>query len=297
MVFNLPIYSPEEELHDPLFIEKQIQVFVKRDDKIHPFISGNKWRKLKYNLNYAHQLGKTNLVTFGGAWSNHILATAAAAAQFGFKSIGIIRGEEVKNPVLQMAQLFGMELQFIDRQLYKDKALYFQEHVDESNHYFIDEGGRSSLAVKGCEEIISELTQAYSHVLVSAGTGTTAAGLAVGIESQNLATKLLVVPVLKNADFILEDIKELNAPIDNINLLTEYHFGGYAKTKKELNDFIKDFVSKSGILIEPTYTGKLVYGMFDLIKKDYFPKGSRILFVHTGGLTGLLGHLDKMNLD
>lgn len=297
MVFNLPIYSPEEELHDPLFTEKQIQVFVKRDDKIHPFISGNKWRKLKYNLNYAQQLGKTKLVTFGGAWSNHILATAAAAAQFGFKSIGIIRGEEVKNPVLQMAQLFGMELQFIDRQLYKDKALYFQEHFDESNHYFIDEGGRSTLAVKGCEEIISELTHTYSHVLVSAGTGTTAAGLAIGLESQNLATKLLVVPVLKNADFILEDIKELNAPIDNINLLTEYHFGGYAKTKKELNDFIKDFVSKSGILIEPTYTGKLIYGMFDLIKKDNFPKGSRILFVHTGGLTGLLGHLDKMNLD
>ncbi len=292
MLSQFPIHSPEEEIQHPLFTKKAVEVFIKRDDKIHPFISGNKWRKLKYPLQEAKNLNKNLLVTFGGAWSNHLLATAAAAAQFGFQTQGIVRGEPIDNPVLAMCRLFGMELKFIDRTTYREKESYFNSHFDSSDAYFIDEGGRSKLGVLGCKEIIAELQQEYAHILTAAGTGTTAAGLLQGIGEANLASQIQVIPVLKNGGFIKDDIEKFEVSTENLELHLDYHFSGYGKSKPELIDFIKDFVASTGIMIEPVYTGKAMYALFDLIKKDHFRPGSRILFLHTGGLTGLLGQLN-----
>lgn len=289
----MQIYSPEQVLNHPLYLDKSVNVSIKRDDMIHPFISGNKWRKLKYNLIKARSLNKQKILTFGGAWSNHLLATACAGATYGFYTKAFIRGEEVNNPVLTMCRLFGMELIFVDRDSYRDKIALFNTVNKNDDYYFVGEGGAGVEATQGCEEIITELEKKYDHVFCAAGTGTTAAGLAKGILSLDSSCKLHVIPVLKGGDFILDEMINLGASIDNVILHTNYHFGGYAKTKPELIEFVKDFVSHSGILIEPTYTGKAMFALHDLVKNDYFQKDSNILFLHTGGLTGLLGMIDK----
>lgn len=289
----MEVYSPEQSLYHPLFEQKSIQVHIKRDDMIHPFISGNKWRKLKYNIASAKEQQKSTLVTFGGAWSNHLLATACAGATYNLQTIGFVRGEEINNPVLNLCQLFGMQLRFVDRESYKNKKDLFKTLPNPTALYFIDEGGSGTLAVKGCEELITELKQPYDYIVCAAGTGTTAAGLAQAIKKKNLSTQLLVVPVLKGGEFIAQEMINLGATINQTSILTQYHFGGYAKTKPELITFIKDFVSKTGILIEPTYTGKSMYALFDLANADFFKKDSKILFIHTGGLTGYLGMMDK----
>lgn len=289
----MQIYSPEQQISHSLYDSKKIEVFLKRDDMIHPFISGNKWRKLKYNLEKASVENKKTLVTFGGAWSNHLLATACAGATFHIKTIAFVRGEEVSNYVLDMCKLFGMELRFVTREDYKNKQQLFDCLPNKAECFFIDEGGSSLEAKWGCKELICELKQDYNHIVCAAGTGTTAAGLAQGIVDNNLNTELHVIPVLKNGGFILDVIEKFNVPTDNIKLHLDYHFGGYAKIKPELINFIKDYVQSTGVMIEPTYTGKAMYALHDLIEKDYFPEESKILFIHTGGLTGLLGQLDK----
>jgi len=289
----MQIYSPEQVLHHPLFEQKQVYVHIKRDDMIHPFISGNKWRKLKYNLEEAQKQDKQRLVTFGGAWSNHLLATACAGASYGLRTKGFVRGEAVDNPVLSMCKLFGMELNFVDRDSYKDKKALFEAMDEKERYYFIDEGGSGKLAAKGCAELIDELAGGYDHIFCAAGTGTTVAGLALGMATGSPSSQLHVVPVLKGGDFIREEMVLLDAPVDHTTLHTDYHFGGYAKTKPPLIDFIKDFVSLTGIMIEPTYTGKAMYALHDLIGQDYFKPNSRILFIHTGGLTGFLGMMAK----
>ncbi|WP_240903162.1 1-aminocyclopropane-1-carboxylate deaminase/D-cysteine desulfhydrase [Sphingobacterium sp. SGG-5] len=283
-------------MNHPLYDLKGVEVGFKRDDLIHPFISGNKWRKLKYNLKKAQETNKSHLVTFGGAWSNHILATACAGATFGYSTEAFIRGEIVDNPVLTLCQLFGMKLHFVSREQYRDKHRLFADLPDTDNAYFIDEGGWGIEATKGCREIITELSVTYSHIFCAAGTGTTAAGIAMALSENNLSSKLHVIPVLKDGSFIADEMQKLCAPMGQTVLHTDYHFGGYAKTKSELIDFIKDFVAKTGILIEPTYTGKALYALHDLIKQDTFQSGERILFVHTGGLTGLLGMLDRFKM-
>lgn len=287
------IYSPEQKVEHPLYKQHRVEVFMKRDDMIHPFISGNKWRKLKYNLQKAQQENKKIVVTFGGAWSNHLLATACAGATFNLKTIGFVRGEEVRNPVLDMCRLFGMELLFVSREEYKDKDALFYQLENKDDYFFINEGGSGLEATWGCKELTSELKQEYDHIFCAAGTGTTAAGIAIGINDHKWKTILHVVPVLKNGEFILDEIKKFNAPTDQTILHLDYHFGGYAKTKPDLLAFVQEFVASTGIMIEPTYTGKVAYALHDLIKKGYFTENSRILFIHTGGLTGLLGHLDK----
>ncbi len=293
---NFYFHSPEQKVHHPLYDLKGIEVSFKRDDMIHPFISGNKWRKLKYNLKKAHAERKNHIVTFGGAWSNHILATACAGAILGYSTEAFIRGEIVDNPVLGMCQLFGMKLHFVSREQYRHKHQLFASLSTPDEAYFIDEGGWGIEATKGCREIITELSATYSHIFCAAGTGTTAAGIAIALSENNLSTSLHVVPVLKGGSFIADEMQKLCAPMDQTVLHTDYHFGGYAKTKPELLDFIKDFVAKTGILIEPTYTGKALYALHDLIKQDTFQSGERILFVHTGGLTGILGMLDRFKM-
>ena len=293
MSLDFHFNSPVEVLDLPLLRERKVHVSVKRDDLIHPFISGNKWRKLKHILTKAIEDQKTTLVTFGGAWSNHLLATACAGAKFGFKTHGFVRGELVQNPVLAMCRLYGMDLQFVDRTSYRDKKRLFDQNFQEQDAVYIGEGGFSIAAAQGCAEIVQELPQRYDHIFVASGTGTTVAGLAAGVMQHNLNTRVHSVPVLKGGDFLKSDVQALGIDPENITFHIDYHFGGYAKSTPELLDFVRDFVQRTGMMIEPTYTGKAFYALLDLVQQHYFAPGEHILLVHTGGLTGFLGMYEK----
>ena len=294
MNIELEIFSPVHQLNNKLFDERDLLVYTKRDDLIHPIISGNKWRKLKYLLKEAQHKQKSHLVTFGGAFSNHLLATAGAAARFGFKATGIVRGEAVNNDTLFMCRLHGMNLIFADRESYRDKPALFDHYFgDDEQAFFIDEGGASPEAVKGCSELINELTESYDHILCAAGTGATAAGIISGIAQKQLNTTCHIIPVFKNGYFIGDEINKLLPAPAKYELHTQYHFGGYGKTTDELINFVKQFVADTGILIEPVYTGKMFYALFDLAAKNYFKPGDKILAIHTGGLFGLLGMKDR----
>lgn len=290
MTIDLEIFSPVQQIQNVLFDTHGVQVFVKRDDLIHPLISGNKWRKLKYLLKRAAAEGKTHLVTFGGAYSNHLLATAAAAAKFGFTCTGFVRGEEVDNDTLFLCRLHGMELRFTDRESYRDKPALFQKfYGDDAQAIFIDEGGASPEAALGCSELLNELTEVYDHIICACGTGTTAAGIINGMQQSGLHTHFHGVPALKNGEFLRDDIAQyLTLPTD-YHLHTNYHFGGYGKVTAQLIDFVKQFTSSTGIMIEPVYTGKMFYALYDLINSGQFTPGSKILAIHTGGLLGILG--------
>ena len=294
MNIDLEIYSPVQQINNKLFDERGITLQIKRDDLIHPLISGNKWRKLKYILKKASAQNKTHVVTFGGAYSNHLLATAAAAAKFGFKSTGIVRGEEVTNDTLFLCRLHSMEMLFTDRESYRDKPALFDKYFgDDANAFFINEGGASAEGAQGCAELVDELTQTYDHIFCACGTGTTAAGIINGLQNHGLNTEFNAVPVFKNGGFMKDEIdKYLTAPAA-YQLHTEYDFGGYAKTDDKLISFIKQFVAETGILIEPIYTGKMLYAIYDLAGKGYFKPGSSILAIHTSGLIGLLGMKEK----
>ncbi|WP_184546307.1 1-aminocyclopropane-1-carboxylate deaminase/D-cysteine desulfhydrase [Mucilaginibacter sp. FT3.2] len=294
MNIELEIFSPVHQITNPLFDTHGVKVYLKRDDLIHPMISGNKWRKLKYLLKNAQHQHKNHLVTFGGAYSNHLLATAAAAAKFGFKSTGIVRGEEVDNNTLFLCKLHGMQLIFTDRDSYRDKPAIFAHYFgDDENAIFIDEGGASAEGALGCSELIDELTDTYDHIFCACGTGTTAAGIINGLTHHQLKTKFNAVPVFKNGSFIKNEIDRfLTAPAE-YNLHTNYHFGGYGKATDELITFVKQFVAGTGIVIEPVYTGKMMYCLYDLISTGYFKPGSKILAIHSGGIWGLLGMKDR----
>ncbi|MBP6557075.1 MAG: 1-aminocyclopropane-1-carboxylate deaminase/D-cysteine desulfhydrase [Flavobacterium sp.] len=265
---------------------------IKREDLLHPHISGNKFRKLKYNLAQARKEEHTTLVTFGGAFSNHILAVAAAGHENGFKTIGVIRGEELHdkisdNPTLLKAQEFGMVFEFVTRAVYREKDNSdFLSKLEQKlgRFYLLPEGGTNDLAVKGCEEILLESDNQFDYICCAVGTGGTVSGI---INCSKSSQQVLGFPALKG-DFLKEDIRKfvLNP---NWELVTEYHFGGYAKVTRELVYFINDFYQKYQIPLDPIYTGKMVYGVLDLIKKEWFPKGSKILLIHTGGLQGIAG--------
>ncbi len=266
------------------------QIWIKRDDLIDPFISGNKWRKLKYILEKAARAQKRHLITFGGAYSNHLLATAAAAAKLNFRATAFIRGEEVSNEVLMLCKLYGMKLLFVDRIVYKDKLTLFKEVFgNDPDAFFIDEGGASEEAVEGCAELIAELPLNFNHIFCAAGTGTTAAGLLRGVQNFDLSAKLHVVPVLKGGAFISDEIFRYQPNLNNLELHLDYHFGGYAKTTPALIDFIRQFVAATGILIDPIYTGKMMFAIFDLLERGMMEKEEKILAVHSGGLFGILG--------
>lgn len=284
------LYSPIQKLN----IEPFNNLYVKRDDLIDPYISGNKWRKLKYILTNAKLQQKTHLVTFGGAYSNHLVATAAAASRASLKSTAFVRGEEVKNEMLLLCRLFGMELIFVSREAYKDKHTLYNHHFGKNNNvYFIDEGGASAEAITGCAEIIDELKDTYDHIFCAAGTGTTAAGLLKGIQKHRLKTKLHVIPVLKNGSFIKDEILKYTLESDNLILHLDYHFGGYAKTTAALFDFIKVFTASTGLLLDPVYTTKMFFAITDLQKQNQIKSTDKILAIHTGGLLGILGMKDK----
>jgi 1-aminocyclopropane-1-carboxylate deaminase len=294
MDIDLDFFSPVHQIKNKLFDEQGLTVFIKRDDLIHPVISGNKWRKLKYLLKQAQAENKNHLITFGGAYSNHLLATAAAAAKFAFKSTGIVRGEPVNNDTLFLCRLHGMDLIFTDRESYRDKQALFEKYFGSSPEaFFIDEGGASALGAKGCSELVDELAENYDYIFCACGTGTTAAGIINGIQSRGLSIQFHAVPVFKNGGFIKDEIDKLLISPSSYHLHTDYHFGGYGKTDGQLIEFIKQFVASTGILIEPVYTGKMLYAIYDLAGKNYFKPGSRILAVHSGGIWGLLGMKHK----
>ncbi len=284
-------HSPLEPLHFALFKEKKIEVFLKRDDLIHPFVSGNKWRKLKYTLHDAKTNNKKHLVSFGGAYSNHLNALACAAAMFGFKATAFVRGEEVDNHMLALNKLWGMQLIFVERSTYKDKpALFNQYFGDDANAYFIDEGGAGLLGAKGCEDIVYELGPEYNRIFCSVGTATTLQGITQAIQKKGLATKAEGICVLKGAENIDESLQALQLN-KHYNIHHRFHEGGYAKTNDELFAFIKLFASQTGILLDPVYTGKMMKAVFTLAEQNYFAPHEKIVCVHTGGLLGLLSKL------
>jgi 1-aminocyclopropane-1-carboxylate deaminase len=289
----MEIFSPLQKIS----YQAHPSIWVKRDDLIDPYISGNKWRKLKWILHDMQLKGKTHVVTFGGAYSNHLLATAAATARFGLKASAFVRGEQVSNETLLLCNLYGMRLIFVDREIYKNKqSLYDQYFTNDQEAYFVDEGGASEEAIRGCSELIDELhEEQFDYIFCAAGTGTTAAGLLKGILQHELQTQLHVIPVLKGGEFIANEMGKYENNLDQVNLHTQYHFGGYAKATPALLHFIKSFASATGILTDPVYTAKMFYAIYDLLQKGKLKEESKILAVHTGGLLGLLGMKQKLN--
>ncbi len=291
-IFSDPNDVAIDEIKDSL-LEEGVTLAIKREDQIHPYISGNKWWKLKYNLLEAKKQGFNKILTFGGAYSNHIAATAVCAYLEGIESIGVIRGEELNpysNETLQRASSNHMKLHFISRTTYKDKtSIAFINKLKSiyGDFFLIPEGGTNDLAVYGTEEILSEATQSYDFIVVPAGTGGTAAGI---IKSAIENQQVLVMPVLRDKS-LLNTIEQLSQRKTGTNwrLIEDYHFGGYAKWNMELINFINEFKQKNGIPLDPIYTGKMMFGLFDLIKKNYFRTGTKILAIHTGGLQGISG--------
>ncbi|QHH97966.1 1-aminocyclopropane-1-carboxylate deaminase/D-cysteine desulfhydrase [Acinetobacter dispersus] len=277
--------------YQTLQLPYSVQVTVKRLDLIHPHISGNKFFKLKYNLLAAQQQGFSQVLTFGGAFSNHIAATAYAAQHFGFQSIGMIRGEELSsqtlNPTLQTAHDFGMQLHFVSRAEYRlrHEVEYLQQLQQRYPQAFIiPEGGSNALALQGTQEILSENDREnYDVICCAVGTGGTIAGL---IESSSTQQQVLGFSALKG-DFLKQDIQQWTNK-QNWSLTDAYCCGGYAKTNSELLQFMQQFEQRYAIPLEQVYTAKMMMGLFDLIQQNHFPANTRILVIHTGGLQGKL---------
>lgn len=286
------IYTKELDHH-------KVKLDLLRLDQVHPHISGNKWFKLKYNLLEARKKGYDTLLTFGGAFSNHLYATAAAEKEYGFKTIGVVRGEKVVplNPTLAFAEAQGMHLKFVSRAEYrrKESEELHQQFQDEFGLCFIlPEGGSNALAVKGCTEIV-QTPENYDYICCSAGTGGTLAGI---IEKTKNKARVLGFSALKGGSFLYDEINRLTQAYsgnqyENYQIVEDYHFGGYAKANTELVNFINEFKREQEILLDPVYTGKMIYGIMDMINKGYFKPGSKILAIHSGGLQGIIGFNER----
>jgi 1-aminocyclopropane-1-carboxylate deaminase len=279
------------------------QLWLKPEYEIHPEVSGNKFRKLKYNLEAAIREGFGGVLTFGGAFSNHIAATAAAGKLLDISTVGIIRGEELDkdidlNPTLSYAKASGMDLEFISRAAYRNKnevSFLKSLNIKYPNFYIIPEGGTNARAVRGCSEILTEKDRDFDVICCAVGTGGTISGL---INSSLPHQKIIGFPALKGA-FLNEDIRKF-AQHSNWELCPDYSFGGYAKVNQELIQFINQFKIDFGIPLDPVYTAKMMFGIDDLVKKGFFSRSTKILAIHTGGLQGISGmndYLKKNNLE
>ena len=288
------IFDVKKSINEPIRISNSygVDLFLKREDNIHPIISGNKYRKLKYNIEAAKKQGRKTILTFGGAFSNHIAAVAAVGKAFNFKTIGVIRGDELadkieSNPTLMYAKSCGMTFKFISRALYREKqnpSVIKKILKGFSNYYFVPEGGTNDLAIKGCEEILNESDKIFNFVCCSIGTGGTISGI---INSAKSNQYVLGFPALKGS-FLKEDISKFVMQ-NNWNIIADYHFGGYGKVDIDLINFINQFKKDNNIQLDPVYTGKMMFGIYDLLEKGYFLKGSKVLAIHTGGLQGIFG--------
>ncbi|MFC4267543.1 1-aminocyclopropane-1-carboxylate deaminase/D-cysteine desulfhydrase [Polaribacter marinivivus] len=293
--------SKNQKIQLSFLDEKGIELYIKREDEIHPFVSGNKFRKLKYNIQEANKTNKNTLLTFGGAFSNHIVATAVAGYLTDFKTIGVIRGEELgldvsntlsKNTTLKNSYEHNMQFEFVSRELYRNKLedSFIHTLIEKyGDFYLIPEGGTNDLAIKGCEEILTVSDAKFDYICCAVGTGGTISGV---INASSKHQKVIGFPALKG-DFLFDDIKKHTSK-SNWSLQTNYHFGGYAKYTDELIRFINDFNKDTGVLLDPIYTGKMMFGILDMIKKNQFKKGSKILAIHTGGIQGIEGFNQKL---
>ena len=292
-----PLATPVVELKEPLFKQAGVRVLLKRLDLVHPVISGNKWYKLKYNLLAARELGADTLLSFGGAFSNHIHALAGAGSCYGFNTIGVIRGEPHSplNPTLQFAQSHGMQLHYLTRADYRLK--HTPEIVERLRDqfgafYLVPEGGSNALAVKGTAEILADVTEPFDVVLCACGTGGTLAGIVSSLQPESTA---LGVAVLKGGRFLYDDVRRLLADAqaassNNWSLALEYHFGGYAKAPDELLVFMQAFEQRHNIPLEPVYTAKLMFAIYKMVERGEFERGTTLLALHTGGLQGRAGY-------
>jgi 1-aminocyclopropane-1-carboxylate deaminase/D-cysteine desulfhydrase-like pyridoxal-dependent ACC family enzyme len=299
----LPQHIPSTLIQHPLLDQLKVEMEVMRLDQVHPKVSGNKFFKLKYNLAEALKQNHRQVLTFGGAYSNHIYATAAAANLVGLQSIGIIRGEllDSQNPTLRHAKAAGMILKGISRESYRDKTnpkFLDQLRQELGEFYQIPEGGTNTLAIQGTTEILSSNQFNFSHLATPIGTGGTFAGLANSILPQQ---ELLGISALKG-EALQEEMKQLLHTYriqskGSLSIWTQYHHGGYAKWTSELIEFIHWFWESFGILLDPIYTGKMAFACWDLLQKKYFKPGSRILLIHTGGLQGNLGFTQRTGIE
>ncbi|WP_298478200.1 pyridoxal-phosphate dependent enzyme [uncultured Maribacter sp.] len=286
------MHTQNQKVNLSIIKNKGITLYIKREDLIHPLISGNKYRKLKYNILAAKAAKHDTFLTFGGAYSNHIAATAYAGKKEGLHTIGIIRGEELedkwqKNATLLLARAHGMKFKFVSREAYRNKnTLAFKEELEKEfgRFYMLPEGGTNGLAVEGCQEIITK-EDAFFNVITSAvGTGGTIAGI---INASSELQKVIGFPALKG-NFLQEDIRKF-ANKRNWELQNKYHFGGYGKVSPELIQFINNFKKETNIPLDPVYTGKMIFGLIEMIKEGCFKSGTKILAIHTGGLQGIPG--------
>ncbi len=280
-----------QELDDDRLDRHGVRVFLKRDDLIHREIPGNKWRKLKYNLAAAAHEGHDTLLTFGGAYSNHIRATAAAGHYFGFSTIGVIRGEEHRplNPTLAYAVSRGMRLEYLDRTSYRHK--HETDIIETMQHrfgrfYLLPEGGSNPLALRGCAELCTEIVIDFDIIGCACGTGGTLAGIAAALTPDRAA---LGFSVLKGGGFLYEQVRQLQLDYGtttrNWSLELGYHFGGFARRTSVLDRFITDFADRHGIDLDWIYVAKMVYGLFAMIERGAFKPGSVIVAVITGPAT------------
>ena len=281
------------KIDDPLLEQYQIELWMKRDDLLHPVISGNKWRKLKYSLDHALSFGTDTLISMGGAYSNHLHALAFAGMVIGLKTRGFIRGEQpdTLTPTLCDLQNWGMEMTFVSRSDYRLLLRQYKGCHDlpgiKPQQYWLPEGGAQALALKGVAELVNEIDVAYNILCAPCGTGATLAGIIDAVPEQ---VSVMGFAALKNAGFLQTDVESLlPRPCTNWQINLDYHFGGFAKTNAELMAFIADFEYKTEIPLEPVYTGKMMYALYDLITKHSFKPGQRIIAVHTGGLQGKRG--------
>jgi len=299
-MFDEEIDTPVIKINDERLERYGVELFIKREDLTDPIISGNKYRKLKYNLIYAKDHGFDTLLTFGGAYSNHIHAVAYTGKKFGFNTIGVIRGEKTEplNSTLRDASSYGMNFHFVSRSTYRNKnELSFIKELREQygNFYLVPEGGSNPLAVKGCTEILNEQVKSFDHICCACGTGGTIAGIVAGL---NGSKKIWGYPALKNGGFLKDDITKLingfnSSTYENWDLILEYHFGGYAKFTIELIDFINEFKKRHNVQLDPIYTGKLMYGIFDRIRLGFYSTNEKILAIHTGGIQGIKGFNER----
>lgn len=281
--------SPLIELRDERLAGSGVALWLKRDDLIHPLIPGNKWRKLVPNLNVALAQGHHTILTFGGAWSNHIRAVAAAGSLLGIKTIGIIRGEEhlPLNPVLDEARQRGMYLSYLDREAYRNKASdgcldAIRERFGE--FYLLPEGGTNTLAVRSCRHVPREVSIDFDVICCAVGTGGTLAGIAAGLE---VGQRAIGFSALKGGHFLAEEVRELQrtafgATVGRFEIETRYHFGGFAKRAPALDSFSRDFFERHAIALESSYVAKMMYGVFDMAYRGEFPRETRVIAVITG---------------
>ncbi len=307
MLFDNEFISENQQVLLKEIEESDVELWIKREDKIHEFVSGNKFRKLKHNISEAKRYKHQSLLTFGGAYSNHIVATAVAGNLNGLKTIGVVRGEELAenfeevlktNQTLKVAYEHGMEFKFVSRATYREKTeTNFINSLRDTfgDFYLIPEGGTNPLAIKGCEEILSNEDQKFDYICTAVGTGGTISGL---INSVHTNQEVIGFPALKG-NFLYDEIRKYTTK-ENWTLNLDYNFGGYGKFNEDLIRFINRFKSETSILLDPIYTGKMLFGIVDLINKGKFKKGSKILAIHTGGIQGIDGinkKLLKKNID